>query len=122
MGATPDRPAAGYFTIIGGPRDVELVAVTTDLAQRVEMHESVRENGVVSMKPLTSTPVPAGGKLELKPGGKDLLIWTINPAAVRAGRLPIAFVFTNHNHESIMFELKITIGTPSLRARMWKSV
>src|SRR3546814_797340 len=108
MGATPDRPAAGYFTIIGGPRDVELVAVTTDLAQRVEMHESVRENGVVSMKPLTSAPVPAGGKLEFKPGGKHLMIWNINPAAVRAGKLPMAFVFTNNNNERILFDLKIS--------------
>lgn len=29
MGATPDSPAAGYFTIKGGPQDVELVAVTS---------------------------------------------------------------------------------------------
>src|SRR3546814_12609901 len=39
MGATPDRPAAGYFTIIGGPRDVELVEVTTARAPRVGMPE-----------------------------------------------------------------------------------
>src|SRR3546814_7538583 len=82
MVATPDRPAAGYFTIEGGPRDVDLVAVTADLAQRVEMHESVRENGVMTMKPLTSAPVPAKGKLEFKPGGRHLMIWNINGAAV----------------------------------------
>src|SRR3546814_11253540 len=54
MGATPDRPSVGYFRVEGGPRDVELVAVTSDLAQRVEMHESVRENNVTTMKPLRS--------------------------------------------------------------------
>ena len=107
MGATPDRPAAGYFTILGGPRDVDLVAVTADLAQRVEMHESVRENGVVTMKPLTSAPVPAKGKLEFKPGGKHLMIWNINPAAVRLGKLPMIFVFSNNNNERILFDLKI---------------
>ena len=74
MGATPDSPAAGYFTVEGGPRDVELVAVTADLAQRVEMHESVKENGVVTMKPLAGAVVPAKGKLEFKPGGKHLMI------------------------------------------------
>ena len=41
MGATPDRPAVGYFRVQGGPQPVQLVAVTADLAQRVEMHESV---------------------------------------------------------------------------------
>ena len=107
MGATPDRPAVGYFRVEGGPRDVELVAVTSDLAQRVEMHESVKENGVVTMKPLVSADVPAEGKLEFKPGGKHLMIWNINPAAVRAGKLPMAFVFTNNNNERILFDLPI---------------
>ena len=107
MGATPDRPAVGYFTIEGGPRDVQLVAVTADLAQRVEMHESVKENGVVTMKPLAAADVPAKGKLEFKPGGKHLMIWNINGAAVRAGKLPMAFVFTNNNNERILFDLPI---------------
>ena len=107
MGATPDSPAAGYFTVTGGPRDVQLMAVTADLAQRVEMHESVKENGVVTMKPLVSADVPAEGKLEFKPGGKHLMIWNINPAAVRAGKLPMAFVFTNNNNERILFDLPI---------------
>src|SRR3546814_4669118 len=60
------------------------------------------------MKPLTRAPVPAGGKLEFKPGGKHLMIWNINPAAVRAGKLSMAFVFTNNNNERILFDLKIS--------------
>ena len=107
MGATPDSPAAGYFTVEGGPRDVELVTVTADLAQRVEMHESVKENGVVTMKPLAAAVVPAKGKLEFKPGGKHLMIWHINGAAVRAGKLPMAFVFTDNDNERILFDLPI---------------
>lgn len=107
MGATPDRPAAGYFTVKGGPQPVELVAVTADLAQRVEMHESVRENNVATMKPLTRAAVPAKGKLEFKQGGKHLMIWGINGAAVRAGKLPMAFVFTNNNNERILFDMPI---------------
>ena len=107
MGATPDRPAVGYFRVQGGPQPVQLVAVTADLAQRVEMHESVKENGIVTMKPLANAEVPAKGKLEFKPGGKHLMIWNINPAAVRAGKLPMAFVFTNNNNERILFDLPI---------------
>ena len=107
MGATPDRPAVGYFKVQGGPQPVELVAVTADLAQRVEMHESVRENNVVEMKPIDVAPVPAKGTLEFKQGGKHLMIWGINPAAVRAGKLPMAFVFTNNNNERILFDLPI---------------
>lgn len=111
MGATPDRPAVGYFTVEGGPRDVQLVAVTADLAQRVEMHESVKENGVMTMKPLLSADVPAKGKLEFRQGGKHLMIWNINGAAVRAGKLPMAFVFTNNNNERILFDMPIRGAT-----------
>jgi periplasmic copper chaperone A len=107
MGATPDRPAVGYFTVEGGPRNVQLVAVTADLAQRVEMHESVKENGVMTMKPLVSADVPANGKLQFKQGGKHLMIWNINGAAVRAGKLPMQFVFTNNNNDRILFDLPI---------------
>src|SRR3546814_16509234 len=59
MGATPDRPSVGYFRVEGGPRDVELVAVHSALAQRVEMHESVRANGMQTIKPLHRAAVHA---------------------------------------------------------------
>src|SRR3546814_19330124 len=81
MGATPDRPAAGYFTIEGGPRDVDLVAVTSDLAQRVEMHESVRENGVMTMKSATRAPVPENATLDFTPGDRPLLYWKLTGSA-----------------------------------------
>jgi len=107
MGATPDRPAVGYFRVQGGPQPVELVAVTADLAQRVEMHENVRENDMMTMKPLARAAVPAKGELVFKQGGKHLMIWGINGAAVRAGKLPMAFVFTNNNNERILFDMVI---------------
>lgn len=106
--ATPDRPAAGYFTVEGGGAPVELVAVTTELAQRVEMHQTVRENGMTSMKELLSAPVPVQGKLEFKPGANHLMIWAINGAAVRAGKLPMVFIFSNNDR--IVFNM--TIKTP----------
>nr|HMN55286.1 copper chaperone PCu(A)C [Sphingopyxis sp.] len=44
---------------------------------------------------------------EFKPGGKHLMIWHINGAAVRAGKLPMAFVFTDNDNERILFDLPI---------------
>lgn len=107
MPATPDGPAVGYFRVQGGPKPVQLVAVTADLAQRVEMHETKKVDGVVSMEKLPSADVPAGGELDFKQGGKHLMIWGINGAAVRAGKLPMQFLFTNNNNERILFDLVI---------------
>lgn len=106
MGATPDRPAVGYFTVKGGDAPVELVAVSADLAQRIEMHESVRENGMMTMKSIDRAPVPARGTLEFKQGGKHLMIWNVNPAAVRAGKLSLVFMFTNNDRIIVDLPIK----------------
>jgi periplasmic copper chaperone A len=113
MPVSPDRPAAGYFTVEGGSAPVDLVAVTADLAQRVEMHETVKVDGMTSMKELIRAPVPVQGKLEFKPGANHLMIWNINGAAVRAGRLPMVFIFSNNDR--IIFDL--TIKTPEAAAK-----
>jgi periplasmic copper chaperone A len=113
MPVSPDRPAAGYFTVEGGSAPVDLVAVTADLAQRVEMHQTVKEDGLTTMKELLRAPVPVQGKLEFKPGGNHLMIWNINGAAVRAGRLPMVFIFSNNDR--IMFDL--TIKAPEAAAK-----
>lgn len=105
MPVSPDRPAAGYFTVEGGSAPVDLVAVTADLAQRVEMHQTVKVDGMTSMKELVRAPVPVQGKLEFKPGSNHLMIWNINGAAVRAGRLPMVFIFSNNDR--IIFDLAI---------------
>lgn len=106
-GATPDSPAAGYFTVEGGPAPVALVAVTADLAQRVEMHETRKDaaTGMVSMAPLVRADIPAKGEVKFAPGGKHVMIWGINPAAVKAGRLPMVFVFTNNDR--IVYDMRI---------------
>lgn len=105
LGATADRPAVGYFTVEGGDKAVELVAVTADLARRVEMHESAMEDGMMTMKAIRSAAVPAKGKLVFAQGGKHLMIWHINPAAIKAGYLPMVFIFTNNDH--IIFDVPI---------------
>lgn len=107
MPATPDGPAVGYFRVQGGPQPVQLVAVTADLAQRVEMHETKKENGILTMEELDAADVPAKGELVFKQGGKHLMIWGINGAAVRAGKLPMQFLFTNNNNDRILFDMVI---------------
>ena len=111
--ATPDRPGAGYFTVEGGDVPVELVAVTTNLAQRVDMHQTVKEGGMTSMRELRSAAVPVQGKLEFKPGGNHLMVWGINGAAVRAGYLPMVFTFSNNDR--ILFDVEIR--TPEAAAQ-----
>jgi hypothetical protein len=78
-GATLGHGGAGngavYVTITNrGGRPDALVGAATDAATTVELHETVHEGGVMKMRPLPRVDVPAGGRLEMKPGGHHIML------------------------------------------------
>jgi copper(I)-binding protein len=60
--AVPGRPAAGYMTLVGGRKDVTLVAITTPRAARTELHESMKMGaaGHAGTAPHTADPATTG--------------------------------------------------------------
>lgn len=95
LSANEETPSAGYFTVHGGEEDVRLLSVISPAVLRVEMHESVEKDGMMSMEPLKTADIPAGEDVTFGPGGKHLMIWGINPAAKAQGKLPLTFIFSN---------------------------
>ncbi|MEO8530090.1 MAG: copper chaperone PCu(A)C [Deltaproteobacteria bacterium] len=90
-----DAPAGGYFVIHGGPEDVKLRGVETEAALRIEMHQSMMKGGMMTMAPLDSVDVPAKTTVAFAPGGRHLMIFGLNPAAVSAGKLTMTMIFSN---------------------------
>lgn len=76
---------AVYLTVVNGTaEDDQLAAVSSPVAQAAELHETVDDNGVMRMhhEP-EGFAVPAGGALQLAPGGKHvMLIGLTAPLAV----------------------------------------
>ncbi len=95
LNANPDNPAAGYFTIHGGSQAAVLRGIETEAAVRLEMHESTTTNGMMEMKPLDTVDVPAGSTVAFAPGGKHLMLWSINPQAPAAGKISFKMIFSN---------------------------
>ena len=93
--ASPDQPSAGYFVVHGGPEAVTLRAIQSEVIQRIEMHDSVMENGMMTMKPIDSVDVPAKSELAFAPGGKHLMLFGLNPGAVQMGKASMTFFFSN---------------------------
>jgi copper(I)-binding protein len=95
LNANPDNPAAAYFTIHGGSAGVTLRGVETDAAVKLEMHESMMHDGMMSMMPIDTVDVPAGATVAFAPAGKHVMLWKINPQAVAAGKMQFRFIFSN---------------------------
>lgn len=90
-----DNPSVLYFTVRGGPADTQLRSISSAYIQRLEMHETVEENGMSMMKPISSVDVPTRGVVEFKPGGRHVMVWGIDNAAQTAGKAEFEFSFSN---------------------------
>lgn len=90
-----ETPSAGYFVAHGGDAGTALRGVLTDYALKVEMHESMSEKGMMSMKPLDSVDIPAKSTVAFAPGGKHLMLWGVNDTAVSRGKMTLTFLLAN---------------------------
>ena len=67
---------ATFLTVLNGlETPVRLVSAQGDVANVVELHETVNDNGVMKMEPHPEGfEIPAGGVLQLQPGGKHVML------------------------------------------------
>lgn len=95
LSANDEAPSAGYFTVHGGEEEVRLLSVISPAVLRVEMHESIERDGVMSMQTVNGATIPARTDVTFGPGGAHLMIWGINPGIKQQGKLPLTFIFSN---------------------------
>ncbi len=66
--------AAVYMLIRNtGSEDDRLIGASSEAAEVVELHDMTMENDVMKMFQVEYMELPAGGSLELKPGGKHIM-------------------------------------------------
>lgn len=89
-----DRPAVFYVEITNaGSSDDALVGIATPAAGMPMLHETVVTDGIASMPPAMSVPVPAGQKVQLAPGGYHGMLMGL-AAALKAGdSFPLTLTF-----------------------------
>ena len=91
------NPSALHFKILGGPKDVYLLSVTSPSVIRSEMHDVGVDpkTGAVTMKPMDRVLIPADGEVEFKKGGKHVMIWGVNLVPRRLGVMETEFLFNS---------------------------
>ena len=90
-----ETPSAGYFVAHGGDAGVQIRGVLTDYALKVEMHESVDKDGMMTMERIDSVDIPAKGEVAFAPGGKHLMLWGVNDTAISRGKMQLTFLMAN---------------------------
>ena len=81
---------AAYVTINATHSD-QLLAVTTDIAERVEMHETTMDDGVMSMRPIRSIELAENESTLLAPNGKHLMLIGLKRPLVEGEKVTLNF-------------------------------
>lgn len=100
--AVAGNPGAAYFTIHGGETADRLIGVTSPVAIRTEMHQTVETGGVSTMAPLDGVDIPVKGKIDFAPGGRHVMLFNINPGIV-PGKT-VRMIFTFNSGERIIYD------------------
>lgn len=101
------RVGAGFLTLRnGGSAPDRLVSARAEVAQRVELHTHLHENGVMRMRPVPAIEVPAGGQVMLQPGGFHLMLIDLKQALNRGDRVPVTLVFERAGEVQVTLEVQ----------------
>lgn len=87
---------AVYFTIVNAGEADQLIRISTDVAERAELHTHIHQDGVMQMRKVEAIDIPAGGQAVLEPHGNHVMLIDLKQP-LKAG-------------EAVMFELEFKQG------------
>ena len=63
-----------YLTLNNSGEEERLIGAQTEVAEKVEMHQTTRAGEVMKMSPVESIEIPGRGSVVLQPGGYHLML------------------------------------------------
>ncbi len=96
-----------------GEVDDRLIGVSTPLAEKVELHRSTMEDGIHRMEKVESVAVPAGGTVELAPGGLHVMLVKLKFMLMAEETIPVTFTFEQAGDITATFAVETRSGGDS---------
>ena len=88
------RAGAAYLRIVNAGAEADrLIAASSPVAERVELHSHKMQDGVMRMRRIDAVPVPAGEAAELKPGGDHVMLIGLAGPPEQGGTFPLTLIF-----------------------------
>jgi len=100
---------AGYLSVTNkGTTADRLVSAGSDVSAKVELHEMAVIDGVMRMRALDKgIEIPAGGKLEFKPGGYHIMFIGLKAPLKVGDRVPVTLRFQNAGTIDLEFQVQV---------------
>jgi copper(I)-binding protein len=101
------RMLAAYLTLNNsGPEDLVLVQVQSPAFSHVMLHKSELVDGVARMIHLEQIVIPAGGSVQLEPGGLHLMMPAPETRLSAGDRVPLILMFADGNRLEVQADVR----------------
>jgi len=106
--AAPGVPAVGFVTLSNpGPAPDRLIAASSPLAERIEIHQTLMQDGVMKMRAQPDgVALPVGGTVALAPGGLHLMLFGLRQLLVEGQTLPVTLRFERAGSVEVRFKVE----------------
>jgi periplasmic copper chaperone A len=101
----PGQQGGGGFMTLQSPKADKLLSGSTPVAERFELHTMSMEGDVMKMREVKSIALPAGQKVELKPGGFHVMFIGIKEPLKLGSKVPVTLKFEKASEVKVEFEV-----------------
>lgn len=111
--ATPphSKNSAAFLTLVNTQdKAIKLVAASSDIAQRVELHNHIHEDGMMKMRQVEAINIPANSSTQLQPGGLHVMFLGLKQDLSEGQQVKFNLYFDNGD--------EITISAPVKKIKM----
>lgn len=95
------KVGAAYLRITNDKEPDRLIAVSTPIAGKAELHSVTDDNGVMKMRPVDGIALKSGETVELKPGGLHIMLMDIKGDPKPGDTFPLTLTFEKAGAKSV---------------------
>jgi periplasmic copper chaperone A len=101
----PGQQGGGGFMTMQSPVADKLLSGSTPAAERFELHTMAMEGDVMKMREVKAIELPAGQKVELKPGGLHVMFIGIKEPLKVGSKVPVTLKFEKAGEVKVEFDV-----------------
>lgn len=107
----PVAPTGAAYLVLEnkGEQADRLIAATSPIAGRVELHEHIHQDGLMKMQQIDSVEIAPGAEVEFKPGGHHFMLFDLQQPLTAGSSYPMTLSFEQAGEVEV--EVKVT-GEP----------
>lgn len=100
------KNGAAYVTVANRGEEADrLIAIESDAAKRVTLHENIEDDGVMRMRPVEALDLPAGETVEMKSGGYHIMLIELHNSLRKGDKFPLSLVFEKAGKRQVTVEV-----------------